>query len=560
MADSSSDPGPKVSSPAANALIYVTLIAFLVLGMFAGWRSHRNAGLFLKAIKSQSVVSLSLNFLAVNIGSGIFFSLPEVGTIAGITGVFAYAFAAGAPLFLFAIVGPMFRKHNSKQWSMTAFVRERYGRPLHKLYGIICTLFVGMYMVSELTTIYGVFQLLTPLHPLTPMIIICVITTIYTAFGGVFASLMTDAIQCVLIFVLIIIAVITVGVSVRPSKEDIERAGLVKPTKMGGELFVILTLAIAFSDMYHQGFWQRTFASRNDHDLRWATFFGFWLVFVVTALVGMAGPLAAWAGTWSPDSDVPGSSAFFTIIASMPGWVSGLTLVLTTSLSCCAIDTCQTAMFASLYDLVEQKVSIWVVRIVVILLNIPVIFLAMRAPDILQVYLLADLLASATILPVLIGLIKRFNFVHWTDALVGCFGGIIAVGAFGQTYLGNRHDGWRLLLLDGGLYVNDERVLGTFCFAPLGSVVFTFFFSGLRMAISRALGCHQYWYVNTIPLAENDEEEQEKKESQSKPPLRVFPNQESNAAPTNNNEQFGQTNGNDTDKLTAFSRKFIFSH
>ncbi|KAJ1848646.1 hypothetical protein LPJ57_008523, partial [Coemansia sp. RSA 486] len=178
----------------------------------------------------------------------------------------------------------------------------------------------------ELTTIYGVFQLLTPLHPLTPMIIICVITTIYTAFGGVFASLMTDAIQCVLIFVLIIIAVITVGVSVRPSKEDIERAGLVKPTKMGGELFVILTLAIAFSDMYHQGFWQRTFASRNDHDLRWATFFGFWLVFVVTALVGMAGPLAAWAGTWSPDSDVPGSSAFFTIIASMPGWVSGLTL------------------------------------------------------------------------------------------------------------------------------------------------------------------------------------------------------------------------------------------
>ncbi|KAJ2786366.1 hypothetical protein GGI15_001574 [Coemansia interrupta] len=477
MSDGTNDVGPKVSSPAANALIYVTLIAFLALGMFAGWRSHRNAGLFLKAIKSQSVWSLSLNFLAVNIGSGIFFSLPEVGTIAGITGVFAYAFASGAPLFLFALVGPMFRKHNAKQWSMTAFVMERYGRPLHILYGII-----------------------------SPMIVICVITTIYTAFGGVFASLMTDAIQCILIFVLIIVAVITVGVSVRPSREDIERAGLVKPTKMGGELFVILTLAIAFSDMYHQGFWQRTFASRNDRDLRWATFNGFWLVFIVTALVGMAGPLAAWSGTWSPDSDVPGSSAFFTIIASMAGWVSGLTLVLTTSLSCCAIDTCQTAMFASLYDLVEQKVNIWVVRAVVILLNIPVIFLAMRAPDILQVYLLADLLASATILPVLIGLINRLNFIHWTDALVGCFGGIIAVGAFGQAYLGNRHDGWRLLLLDGGLYVDDERVLGAFCFAPLGSVVFTFFFAGLRMGVTKLLGRQQYRYINTVSNAEDDDD------------------------------------------------------
>ncbi|KAI7834290.1 hypothetical protein BX661DRAFT_176931 [Kickxella alabastrina] len=505
MADSAGDVGPKVSSPAANALIYVTLIAFLALGLFAGWRSHRNAGLFLKAIKSQSVWSLSFNFLAINVGSSIFFSLPEVGTIAGITGVFAYAFAAGAPLFLFAIVGPLFRKHNSKQWSMTAFVMERYGRPLHIVYGIICTLFVGMYLVSELTTIYSVFQLLTPVKPLVPMIIVCIVTTIYTSFGGVFASLMTDAIQCVLVFVLIIVATIAVGVSVRPSKEDIERVGLVKPTKMGGELFVILTLAIAFSDMYHQGFWQRTFASRNDKDLRWATFYGFWLVFIIYALVGMAGPLAAWAGTWSPDSGVPGASAFFTIIASMSGWVSGLTLVLTTSLSCCAIDTCQTAMFASLYDLVEEKVSISVVRIVVILLNVPVIFIAMRAPDILQVYLLADLLASATIMPVLFGLIRQLNFIHWTDVMAGCFGGVISVGAFGQAYLGNRHDGWRLLLLDGGLYVNDERVLGAFCFAPLGSVVFTFFFAGLRMGVTRLLGCRQYWYVNTISYSDEEE-------------------------------------------------------
>ncbi|KAJ1965407.1 hypothetical protein GGI12_000799 [Dipsacomyces acuminosporus] len=500
MADDT--PAPKVSGPAANALIYLTLIAFLCLGIFSGWRSHRNASLFLKAIKSQAVWALALNFLAVNIGSGVFFSLPEVGTIAGITGVFAYAFASAAPLFLFAIVGPLFRKHNSKQWSMTAFIMERYGRPLHILYGIICTLFVGMYMVSELTTISSVFQMLTPLHPLTPAIIICVITTIYTAFGGVFASLMTDAIQCIMIAVLVIVAVIVVAVNVRPSREDIDRVGLVKPTKMGGELFVILTLAIAFSDMYHQGFWQRTFASRNDKDLRWAAFFGFWLVFVITALIGMAGPLAAWAGTWKADSGIPGSSAFFTVIASMDGWVSGLTLVLTVSLSCCAIDTCQTAMFASLYDLVEQKINMWVVRAVVVLLNIPVIILAQKAPDILRVYLLADLLACATLLPVLFGLFRRLNFIHWTDALVGCFGGIIAVGAFGQAYLGDRHTGWRLLLLEDGLYVSDERVLGAFCFAPVGSAVFCFGFAAVRMGVTKLLGRQQYVYVNEITNAD----------------------------------------------------------
>ncbi|KAJ2801870.1 hypothetical protein H4R21_002633 [Coemansia helicoidea] len=501
MADDGSGGAAKVSSPAANALIYTSLACFLVFGLVSGWRSHRNAGLFLKALRSQSVWLLSLNFLAVNVGSGIFFTLPEVGTIAGITGVFAYAFASAAPLALFALVGPVFRKHNSSQWSMTAFVMERYGRPLHILYGVICTLFVGMYLVSELTTISSVFQLLTPVAPLPPTIIICVVTTIYTAFGGVFASLVTDAVQCILIFVLIIITVIVVAVSVRPSAEDIQHVGLVKPTKLGGELFVTLTLAIGFAAALHQGFWQRTFASRNDCDLRWATFIGFWLVFVVTALVGMAGPLAAWGGTWSADSGVPGSSAFFTIVSSLAAWVSGLTLVLCTALSCCAIDTCQTAMVASLYDLVEQRVNMWVVRAAVVLLNIPAIVLAERAPNILQVYLTADLLACATLLPILFGLVRRLNFIHWTDAFVGCCGGIIAVGLFGQAYLGNAHDGWQLLLLSGGLYADDERVLGAFCFAPLGSVVSMFAAAGLRAGVTKLLGRRQYWYVSATPGA-----------------------------------------------------------
>ncbi|KAJ1961935.1 hypothetical protein GGI12_002964 [Dipsacomyces acuminosporus] len=494
-----------VSAPAANALIYLTLIVFLFLGLCAGWKSHRNKNLFLKALRSQNVWALGLNFMAVNIGASMFFVLPEVGTIAGITGVFAYAFGWASPLFLIALVGPLFRKHNSKQWSLSAFVRERFGRTLHFIFILISVFYIGIYMVSELTTISSVYQLLTPLNPLYPMIIICVITTIYTAFGGVFASLMTDAIQAVLIFVLILVAAIVVGTSVRPSKEDIDRVGLVKPTKMGGELFVILTLAITFANMYHQGFWQRTFASRNDNELRWATFIGFWLVFVITTLIGMAGPLAAWAGTWKADSGIPGSSAFFTLLGSLSGWISGLTLVLTTSLSCCAFDTCQTAMFALLYDLVDQKINMWAVRAVVVLINIPVIILAQKAPDILRVYLLADLLACATLLPVLFGLIKRLNFIHWTDAFVGFFGGIIAVGAFGQAYLGDRHTGWRLLLLDDGLYVSDERVLGAFCFAPVGSVVFCLAFAAIRMGVTKLLGRQQYWYVNTADVESDDD-------------------------------------------------------
>ncbi|OMJ13698.1 hypothetical protein AYI69_g8895 [Smittium culicis] len=53
----------------------------------------------------------------------------------------------------------------------------------------------------------------------------------------------------------------------------------------------------------------------------------------------MAGPLAAWSGLWSADSDVPGSSTFFVILATMPDWLVAVTLVLVTCLGCSAVDT-----------------------------------------------------------------------------------------------------------------------------------------------------------------------------------------------------------------------------
>ncbi|KAJ1678641.1 hypothetical protein EV182_003635 [Spiromyces aspiralis] len=491
---------PKVSSPAANALIYCTLAAFLLLGVYSGRKSFRDKDAFIKATRSQGVSSLGLNFVAVNLGSSIFYGLPEVGTIAGVVGVIAYAFGSSFPLFVFAIVGPMFRKHNSEQWSMTNFIMERYGRLMHIVYGVICSLFVCMYAVSELSTIYGTYHLLTDINPLAPLIVICIVTTIYTAFGGVLASMFTDTIQVFLICIMVVVAAISIGTSVRIDKAIMDQVGLVQPTKVSWQLFGIMIVAITFSDMYHQGFWQRTFASRTNRDLAWSAVIGFCLSFPLFTLIGMAGPLAAWSGTWSPpqkDDDPPASMAFFSILAAAPGWVAGLTLVLSTSLSCCAMDTLQCTLAASLYDLVEQRIGMYIIRAIIILLNVPIIVLAMRAPDVLQIWLFADLLACATVLPVLLGLIPKLNFLVQWDVFVGCIAGIVSVGIAGTIYFHDSDRGWRLLMIDGGLYVDDYSVLMAFLVAPTFSTLFTFISAGVRISIYRLLKKPHPIYQNT---------------------------------------------------------------
>ncbi|KAJ1678468.1 hypothetical protein EV182_003987, partial [Spiromyces aspiralis] len=55
----------KVSSPAANALIYCTLILFLTIGLYAGRNSFRNKHTFIKATRTQGALSLGLNFVAI---------------------------------------------------------------------------------------------------------------------------------------------------------------------------------------------------------------------------------------------------------------------------------------------------------------------------------------------------------------------------------------------------------------------------------------------------------------------------------------------------------------
>lgn len=121
-----------------------------------------------------------------------------------------------------------------------------------------------------------------------------------------------------------------------------------------------------------KGYWQRTFASKNDRELIRSAIFGSSLLFPVLFLIGFTGILAVWAGTWSADSDDPGYLAFFTLYSLLPDWLIAIVIILTVSLSCSAYDTLQTAMVATMSnDLFNNRLPLIVIRIFTIAINVP---------------------------------------------------------------------------------------------------------------------------------------------------------------------------------------------
>jgi Na+/proline symporter len=272
-------------------------------------------------------------------------------------------------------------------------------------------------------------------------------------------------------------------------KTDIDRSligpsGLTEPTLLGWQLLYILPVAILTNDFFLSNFWIRTFASKTDKDLKIGVSIAAVVVLIVLTLVGCTGLIATWSGAFDPTNpEQDGSIAFFLLLNQLPAWTVAIVLVMVVALSTAAFDSFQSAMVSSgSNDLFRNKLNIWFVRGMVVLLIFPVVVIALRAPSVLQIYLISDLISASSIPILVIGLSDRCYWWRGFEVVVGGLGGIMTVFIFGTIYYGNAYDGARLILLEGGLYANDWSVFGAFVAAPVGGLLWGFGALGLRLA------------------------------------------------------------------------------
>ena len=271
---------------------------------------------------------------------------------------------------------------------------------------------------------------------------------------------------------LISLAVITVGVETHTDRNLIASSGLTKASLLGWQLIYILPIAVLTNDFFISGFWMRTFASRTDRDLRIGVSVATAAITCILLLVGVSGLLAAWSGAWPGDPPQDGSIALFLLFEQLPAWVVGIILVMVVSLSTAAFDSFQSAMVSTgSNDFFRNRLGIWWIRAAVVLVIFPVVVVALKSPDILQIYLISDLVSASSIPVLLIGLSDKCYWWRGWEVVVGGLGGLLTVFIFGTIYYGTAQAGANLLLLEGGLYAEDWSVFGAFVAAPVGGLL-----------------------------------------------------------------------------------------
>lgn len=405
-------------------MLYTTAAALAVALILFTWLGVRarlaDGGLddFVTARNTQGARALGLSFLASGMGGWILFAPPEVGALVGPLALAGYALGAALPFIVFAFCGPAIRRFLPQGRSIGEFAQACYGTGVRRYVSLISVLYMLCFLTAELTAIGAITSMLSSVNGNLAVVAVAGATLIYTAWGGLRASLVTDQWQAFLLIALLII----VGVVATDRLPEISLDHS-PGVPVGSALGVALTLVIAVTaaNLFHQGYWQRLWSARDTSALQRGAFFGGIITIAVVAVVGSLGIAAAMSGTDLGNPPIP----FFALLADAPAWLTLPALILALTLVASSVDTLQNAL-ASLAVTEKTGMSLSSARWLTVLLMIPVVLVALQGISVLRLFLIADLLCATAVIPVLMGLWKRMSTLAAVGGgLAGLIGAIL---------------------------------------------------------------------------------------------------------------------------------------
>ena len=464
----------------AYGLMLATLGFFGYIGYQAATEKELDADEYLSARGSQDWLRIGLSLFASGMGIWILFGPSEVGYYGGFWDVVGYAVSASTPFLLLAYVGPMIRDKLPDGVTLADYVRMRIGRPMQIYVGLISVIYMFTFLFAEFTAIGKAMSVLSDMNPLIPMIAVGMVTVGYTAYGGLPASLRTDRIQAwVVLWLVIALLLILFAGDISTLISDAKAYNPEDDLSIGSMSYMdsfksglALVVAITAAEMFSQGNWQRAWASENNEALKKGALLAAGLVLPLVFIMGVLGTVAAGRGA----ADDP-SAAFFILLEDVHVLIIAGFVVLGIALVCSSVDTLQNAVSASITrDLSDGKMDLNQARIATVAMIPLAIYLAtgptigdftFDAPSVFGIFLFADLLAAATILPVLLTL---WDKVTSKGALVGAICGLLSVVVYG-TYTVDFATGLGYIFSPTNEY--GLANLGVFLSAVIGSALVT---------------------------------------------------------------------------------------
>ena len=293
-------------------LITISLI-FVILGLY---NSNKYQGLnnYLTANRNIGVFSLTTSLTASALGAWILFGPASAATWGGIGAVIGYSLGTAFPMFFLIYLGKKIRKELPRGSSLIEFMRKKFGKSLFKLILLLTIFYMFIFLCAEVTAVAVLINYISGTELWVTALIVLISTLVYTLYGGLRASIFTDNIQMIVIGILLLISLIYINIFtgsdfsidfVKEKNPQLLSLSYV-PSYTAGLTFFI---AVAATNLFHQGNWQRVYAAKNFETLKKSLVMSFFIIVPVVFFMGFTGMVA-----FSLDPTIRPDLGFFTLL------------------------------------------------------------------------------------------------------------------------------------------------------------------------------------------------------------------------------------------------------
>ena len=397
-------------------LVIVISLIFAVLGIY---HSKKFGGInnYLTANRNIGLFSLTTSLVASALGAWILFGPVAAATWGGIGAVIGYALGTAFPMIFLIYFGKKIRNEFPKGSSLIEFMRKKFGKSLFKLILLMTIFYMFIFLCAEVTAVAVLINYLSGTELWITALIVLISTLTYTLYGGLRASIFTDNIQMIVIGILLLtlISIISSSSGNNFSFEFIENknpqllSSSYIPSYTAGLTFFI---AVAATNLFHQGNWQRVYAAKNYQTLKSSLIISFFIIIPIVFLMGFIGMVS-----FSLDSSTRPDLGFFTLLLKdQTELLSLLIIVLGLSLTISTVDTLVNAISSlfvvdgkATFNLDKKTDYLKISKYFIVFLSLIAFGVASKGFDILYLFLLADLFCCAFVFTVFYSFYNKVN-------------------------------------------------------------------------------------------------------------------------------------------------------
>ena len=423
-----------LSQSTSLTLVIIISLMFVFLGLYNS-RNYQGLNNYLTANRNIGLFSLTTSLTASALGAWILFGPASAATWGGIGAIIGYSLGTAFPMFFLIYLGKKIRKDFPKGSSLIEFMRKKFGKSLFKLILLMTIFYMFIFLCAEVTAVAVLINYISGTELWITALIVLISTLAYTLYGGLRASIFTDNIQMVVILVLLLISLAYISSFtgsefsfdfIKEKNPQLLSSSYV-PSYTAGLTFFI---AVAATNLFHQGNWQRVYAAKNFETLRKSLIISFFIIIPIVFYMGFSGMVA-----FSIDPTTRPDLGFFTLLLKdQTELLSVVVIILGLALTISTVDTLVNAISSLIvvdgkatFNL-EKKINyLNLSKYIILFLSFISFIVASKGFDILYLFLLADLFCCAFVLTVFYSFynknIKEKN--AYISIIIGLIGGFL---------------------------------------------------------------------------------------------------------------------------------------